>query len=247
MGVDVGRKCDTSEVTIVKVTPQPQGPALKSIVNFYSKDGSIMREQAIWLKQIFFRYHCRTMVIDGNGLGIGLTDELVLGQEDPETGEYLPPFGVEGGTYENAGQEYKKYKTEDTVKDAMYIIKANAPINTEAHSYLRTQISSGKIKFLIEERDARIKLMETKVGQNLTPEERNIRLMPYQLTDNLKAQMGNLIEENEGTNIILKRNNRGISKDRFSSLEYALYYIKQEEGRRRKRHTRNIADLMFMN
>ena len=129
----------------------------------------------------------------------------------------------------------------------MYIVKASAPINTEAHSYLRTQISSGKIKFLIEERDARIKLMETKVGQNLTPDERNIRLMPYQLTDNLKAQMGNLIEENEGTNIILKRNNRGISKDRFSSLEYALYYIKQEEGRKRKRHTRNIADLMFIN
>lgn len=68
MGVDVGRKCDTSEVTIVKVTPQPQGPSLKSVVNFYSKEGSIMREQAIWLKQIFFRYHCRTMVIDGNGL-----------------------------------------------------------------------------------------------------------------------------------------------------------------------------------
>lgn len=180
-------------------------------------------------------------------VGIGLTDELVLGQEDPETGEYLPPFGVEGGTYENAGLEYKKFKTEDMEKDAMFIVKASAPINTEAHSYLRTQISSGKIKFLIEERDARIKLMDTKVGQNLTPDERNIRLMPFQLTDNLKTQLGNLVEDNEGTNIILKKNNKSISKDRFSSLEYALYYIKLEEAKRKKRHTRNIADLMFMN
>ena len=68
MGVDVGRKCDTSEATIIKVTPQPQGAALKSVVNFYSKEGCIMREQAIWLKKLFFQYKCRTMVIDGNGL-----------------------------------------------------------------------------------------------------------------------------------------------------------------------------------
>lgn len=178
-------------------------------------------------------------------VGIGLTDELVLGQEDPETGDYLPPFGVEGGTYENAGQEYKKYRTEDMERDAMYIIKANAPINTEAHAYVKTQIGSGKVKFLIEERDARIKLMESKVGQNLTTEERIDRLAPFQFTDNLKVQMGNLIEDNEGTNIILKKNNKGISKDRFSSFEYAMYYIKQEEQRKKKRGTRSIANLMF--
>ena len=180
-------------------------------------------------------------------VGIGLTDELVLSQEDPETGDYLPPFGVEGGNYENAGQEYKKYRTEDTVRDAMYIIKANAPLNTEAHTYVKTQIGSGKVKFLIEERDARVKLMETKMGQNMTAEERNTKLMPFQLTDNLKSQMGNLVEDNDGVNVILKKNNRSISKDRFSSFEYAMYYIKLEEQRKKKRGTHSIAQLMFMN
>ena len=197
LGVDVGRKADTSEVSVIKVTPQPQGAAIKSIVCFYSKSDATMREQAIWLKKLFFRYKTRCMVVDGNGIGINLIDELVIGHEDPETGEYLPPLGIEGGTYENAGQEYKKFKTDDTIKDAVFIIKANAPINTEAHSYLKTQIDSRKIRFLIEERDARIKLMETKVGQNLTPDERNEKLMPFQLTDNLKTQLGNLIEDNE--------------------------------------------------
>ena len=245
LGVDVGRKADTSEVTVIRVTPQPQGSALKSVVCFYSKAKATMREQAIWLKKLFFKYKARCMAIDGNGLGIGLTDEMVLGQEDPETGEYLPPFGVAGGTYQNAGQEYKKYKTEDMVRDAMYIIKANAPINTEAYTYAKTQIDSRKVKFLIEERDARIKLNETRVGQNLTPDERNERLMPFQLTDNLKNQMMNLTESNEGVNIILEKNNKTISKDRFSSFIYALYYIKQEEERRNKRKTSNLSDLMF--
>lgn len=245
ISVDVGRKHDTSEATVIKVTPQPQGASLKSVVFFDSKENAIMREQAIWIKKLYFKYQARQVVIDGNGLGIGLTDEMVLGQEDPETGEYLPPFGVSGGTYENAGQEYKKYKTDDMEKDAMYIIKANAPINTEAYAYAKTQIGSRKVKFLIEERDARIRLMETKVGQNMSIDERNERLLPYQLTDNLKSQMQNMIEENEGVNIILKRDNKGISKDRFSSFVYGLYYIKQEEERGLKRKSKNINDFLF--
>ena len=247
MGVDVGRKSDTSEVTIIKVTPQPQGSALKSVVCFYSMAGATMKEQAIWLKKLFTKYKVRTMVVDGNGIGVSLVDELVLGHEDPETGDYYPPLGIEGGTYEGAGQEYKKYRTEETVKDAVYIIKANAPVNTEAYTYTRAQIGSNKVKFLIEERDARIKLMETKVGQNMTPEERNEKLMPFQLTDNLKVQMQNLVEDNEGVNVILKKNNSRIPKDRFSSFVYAMYYIKQEEERKKKRKGVGLGALQFFN
>jgi hypothetical protein len=46
----------------------------------------------------------------------------------------------------------------------LYIIKANAPINTEAHSIAQTQLNSGKVKFLIDERTAREKLLGTKIG-----------------------------------------------------------------------------------
>ena len=170
---------------------------------------------------------------------------MVKAQIDPETGDELPPFGVEGGTYEDAGQEYKKYRTDDMVRDAMFLIKANAPINTEAHAYVQTQMSSGKIKFLIDEQTAKVKLMATKVGQNMTPDERNDYLMPFQQTTILKNQMLNLVEDNDGVNVILKQNNRSIPKDKFSSFEYGMYYIKQEESRKRKRKSYTMADLMF--
>jgi len=58
------------------------------------------------------------------------------------------------------------------------------------------QLSSGRIKMLIDESQARVKLMSTKVGQNMSPEQRNTYLMPFVLTDALKAQMLNLVEEN---------------------------------------------------
>jgi hypothetical protein len=131
------------------------------------------------------------------------------------------------------------------VKDAMYLVKANAPINTEAHAYVQTQMSSGKIKFLIDEQTAKVKLMSTKMGQNMTPDERNDYLMPFQQTTILKDQMMNLIEDNEGVNVILKQNNRGIPKDKFSAFEYGMYYIKLEEDARKRRKKYRLADLMF--
>lgn len=245
ISVDVGRKGCNSEAVVLKVTPQPQGDAIKSLVCIYSLSAEHFEIQAVHIKKLFFKYKARAVVIDANGLGVGLVDFMVKSQIDPETNDELPPFGVGGGTYEEVLQDYKAFRTDDMIKDAMYLIKANAPINTEAHAYVQTQMSSGKIKFLIDEQTAKVKLMTTKMGQNMTPDERNDYLMPYQQTTILKDQMMNLIEDNEGVNVILKQNNRGIPKDKFSAFEYGMYYIKQEEDIRKRRKKINIADLMF--
>ena len=57
--------------------------------------------------------------------------------------------------------------------------------------------------------------------------------------------MLNLVEENEGVNILLKRVSKSVPKDRFSAFIYGLYYIKQEEDRKRRRKNRNISGLML--
>jgi hypothetical protein len=43
----------------------------------------------------------------------------------------LPPFGV----INDDDGEYKRFKTADTELNAMFLIKANAPINTEIYAY----------------------------------------------------------------------------------------------------------------
>ena len=241
LGIDVGRKGCTSEVCVFKVTPQAQGASLKTLVNLYTWDEEHFEAQAINIKKLFYKYKARQVVIDANGLGIGLVDFMVKDQIDPETGELLPNFGVSNDE-ENF---YKQFRTADTEIDAMYLIKANAPINTEAHSYVQTQLSSGKIKFLIDENQAKVKLMSTKMGQQMDNDKRADYLKPFTLTTILRAQMLNLVEENEGVNIILKQSSRSIKKDKFSAFEYGLYYIKQEEDKKKRRKKRNIADMMF--
>ena len=245
LGVDVGRYGCTTEVCVFKVTPQVQGASLKTLVNIYTYDAEDFEVQAINIKKLFYKYKCRVAAIDANGLGAGLIDFMTKAQVDPETGDELPPFGIEGGTSEDAVEPYKKIKGPGVEDNAIYLIKANAPINTEAHAYVQTQLASGKIKFLIDEGQAKVKLMSTKMGQQMDNDKRADYLKPFTLTTILREQMLNLVEENEGVNIILKQASKSIKKDKFSAFEYGLYYIKQDEDRKKKRKKRNIADMMF--
>ena len=243
LSVDVGRKGCDSVVCVFKVTPQSNGAAIKSLVNIYTFADEHFEDQAIRIKNLFYKYKARRVVIDANGLGIGLVDYMVKSQVDPDTGDFLPDFGV----YNDDEAYYKKYQTKDTEQEAMYLIKANAPINTEAHANAQTQLSSGKVKFLIDERIAKTKLLGTKLGQNMKPEDRANYLQPFTLTSILKEEMLNLREENEGVNIILKQANKKIRKDKFSAFEYGLYYIKQEEERKKKKKRFNAKEWKLIN
>ena len=243
LSADVGRKgCDTV-VCVFKCTPQPQGAAIKTLVNIFTFSDEHFEDQAIKLKKLFYKFNARRLVIDGNGLGIGLIDYMVKPQIDPDTGDTFPDFGI----YNDEEAYYKKYRTQNTEQDAIYIIKANAPINTEAHANARSQLSSGKVKMLLDERIAKTKLMGTKLGQNMKPEERAEYLKPFTLTSILKEEALNLREENEGVNIILKQANKGIKKDKFSAFEYGLYYIKQEEESKKKKKKFNAKEWQFYN
>lgn len=243
VSVDVGRRGCDSVATVIKVVPQAMGESYKSLVNIKTFSDEHFEDQAIKIKKLYYKYKARRVVIDGNGLGIGLIDYMIKQQIDSATGDIYPPFGV----YNDEEGYYKKYRTPNTEQEAMYIIKANAPLNTEAHSNVQAQLNSGKLKFLIEERIAKAKLLDTKIGQNMTPEQRNERLMPYKLTDILRDEMLNLREENEGINIILKQANKRVKKDKFSAFEYGLYYIKQEEAKKKKKKRFEAKDWVFMN
>ena len=242
IGVDVGRIGCTTQAMVWKVTPQPQGVAIKSLVNLYTYQAEHFEQQAINIKKLYYKFKARKVAIDTNGLGIGLLDFMVKAQQTQD-GEYLPPFGIDND------QEgvYKKYfkGINDLQKDAIFQIKANAPINTQAYSYAQTQMSSGKIKFLIDQGQAKAKMMETKTGQNMSIDQRNDYLRPFILTTILRQQMLNLVQDNQGVNIILKQDSRSIKKDKFSAFVYGLYFIKQEEQRMRSRKKRDISKFSF--
>ena len=232
LGIDVGRKGCTTEVCVCKVTPAPIGLPVKEIVNLYSFDEEHFGLQAIKIKRIFRDYKCRVAVVDGNGLGIGLVDFLVMDQFDPDTGEQLGNLGV---VNDDEGF-YRKFENENTTRHAMYIMKATNTINSELYAYTQNQLLSGKLQFLIDDNLAKSKLEGQAQIKSMTRARRNDYLQPYVMTSILREQMANLMEEHEGALIILKQASRTIKKDKFSALIYALYWPKHEEESHGKRH-----------
>lgn len=225
-GVDIGRVSDNSEVAVWKVVPQTGTTSTKYLVNLYTFENMHFEEQAIEIKLLYKKFKPSRIVLDANGLGIGLVDELIKSQVDVRTGQFLPPFGV----MNDEKAYYRQYRTADTIADVLYLIKANAVFNTEMYSNLQAQLTTGKLRFLVDERQARSKLeaSRSKKFKDMTEDEKIDWIVPFTLTSILKDQMMNLEQSTEGANIILKRTNGRIKKDKVSAMGYGLWYIKTE-------------------
>ncbi len=226
MSIDVGRFKDQSEVAIWKYIPQMGTTSTKHLVNIVSFAGMHFGEQAIEIKLLYNKYKPERVVIDGAGLGAGLIDELIKPQVDVRTNQYLNPWGVMN---DDKGY-YQQFKTADTISNLLYIIKANAPFNTEMYANLQTQLTTGKLRFLIDERQAKLKMdaSRAKKFKDMTDEDKAAWIIPFTQTSLLKDQMVNLEQKNDGINIILDRTNQNIKKDKVSAMGYGLWYIKVE-------------------
>lgn len=243
LGVDVGRTGCTTEIVVIKVTPAATGVPLKQVVNIYSLDEEDFITQAKKIKEIFKRFHCQAAVVDGNGLGAGLVDLLVVDYIDPDTDELWAGFGV----INDDDNRYKYAKTENTIYNALYIMKANQALNSDMYAYCEHQIRNNKMRFLIDENVAKNKLMSQAQGQKMSAVKRAEHLLPYTQTTILRDQMANLVNESDGANIILKPYSRKIKHDKVSALIYGLYYCKLEEEKLRKRKKRDLSKLILFN
>lgn len=226
MAIDVGRFSDQSEVAIWKYIPQAGTTSTKHLVYMTSFEQMHFAEQAIEIKLLYEKFKPDRVVIDGAGLGAGLIDELIKPQVDVRTNQYLRPWGV----MNDEKGYYRQFKTVDTIPDLLYIIKASAPFNTEMYANLQTQLTTGKLRFLIDERQAKMKMdaSRAKKFKDMTEDDKANWIVPFMQTSLLKDQMVNLEQKNEGVNIILDRSNKNIKKDKVSAMGYGLWYIKVE-------------------
>lgn len=226
MAIDVGRFSDQSEIAIWKYIPQTGTTSTKHLVNLVSLEQMHFSEQAIEIKLLYTKYKPERVVIDGAGVGAGLVDELIKPQIDVRTNQYLNPWGV----MNDEKGYYNQFKTADTIPNLLYIVKASANFNTEMYANLQTQLTTGKLRFLIDERQAKMKMdaSRAKKFKDLTEDEKANWIVPFTQTSLLKDQMVNLEEKHEGVNIILDKSNKNIKKDKVSAMGYGLWYIKVE-------------------
>ena len=238
ISVDVGRISDQTAVSVFRVNVV-KSKFYASLVNLIvlgrTPQTKPFTVQAVDLKKIIERYNPREVVIDTNGLGVGLADEMIKPQYD-EMGNYLSAYGFIND------DNYKAIQPKDAPK-ILYGIKANNQLNSKIHGNCYSRLTSGLVRFLIKEQEAKSALLSTKKGQKMTVEQRVIRLMPHEMTTKLFEEMANLRLKRTGASldIVLERINSRFPKDKYSSFSYGLWRIKElEEEYYKTSHRRRI-------
>ena len=235
LSVDVGRLNDQTVCCVFRVNVSSDGRYYATLVNLYvlgrTAETKPFRIQAMDVKKIIKKFNPREVVIDTNGLGLGMADEMISSQTD-EFGNYYPAYGFAND------EDYLKIQPKDAIR-ILYGIKANGPLNSKIHGNAYTRINSGLVRFLIKEQEAKNALLATKAGQKMTVMQRVQRLMPHEMTTKLFEEMANLRLKKTGASldIVLEQINPRYPKDKYSAFAYGLWRIKEieEEAQKRKR------------
>lgn len=237
ISVDVARygENDTS-VFVFKVRPRDNGWK-KDVVYTENLTKMNLLMQAARLKELNRIYRPKEIVIDGNGVGAGLIDAMVV-----------PSFGKKGESYEpiyvtNDPDNYPIPRGMDKLA-SIYNIKANAALNSEIYSNLYVQINSGNVGLLAAERIVKEKLLSTKKGQRMNYLAKEKFLLPYIMTSRLIDEMNNLKLKVGGAagTVAVEQISRRINKDRVSALSYGLYRIKYYEDKEVRKKRTGITD-----
>lgn len=218
LGVDVARSNSTNNnqcsIAVLRIKRNSAGKInaiqlvnminIPSVLNFKVQAQEVMRIRNL--------YNAKAVVVDGNGLGRGLIDNLVLEQVDPHTGESLGCWKVM-----NTEQDSELNDAEEI----LYDLKAQSN-NSEVIVNFIDMIESKKLQLLEKRIDANYDIEDEDYMRN--------EVLPFMQTDFLLEEIANLkLKTLPSGKFTVEQQTRRIDKDRYSALAYALWYIKEYE------------------
>ena len=207
-------KNDASSIMINSAIPTNNNNYTSNIVYLENHEGLNTDELALIIRRLFSWYKCTDLVIDTNGVGLGVFDALIQDMIDPETGELYQAISCC-----NDKTMAERCKVDNAPK-VIWSIKATATFNNEACILLRSGFQKGKINLLVSEFESEEILKEKFKGFNkMMPYEQMQYKMPFIQTTLLVYELISLEHEIKGTNIKITEKS-GMRKDRYSSLAY---------------------------
>lgn len=207
-------KNDASSVIINSAIPTNNDNYIANPVFLDVYEGLNTDELALIIRRLYKQFKCTDLVLDTNGIGLGVYDALIKDIFDKVTGEVYPALSCI-----NDKVMAERCKIDNAPK-VIWSIKATANFNNEACILLRSGFQQGKINLLVSEFEAE-NILEDKIPKykKLLPGEQIKYKMPYIQTTLLVYELINLQYEVKGTNIkIIEKS--GARKDRYSSLAY---------------------------
>ncbi|MFS0857347.1 hypothetical protein [Paenibacillus taichungensis] len=211
LSVDVARSLQNNNnetsVAPLKLIRNSNGKIIRiqlvNLINF--KNGLNFKEQGIQVKRIRKKYNASVVVVDGNGLGTGLIDELLREVIDPETGESLECW--------------------DTINDNREPEIGGSP--KYVYNFLgQTFNSNGIVTFMDMVDSKKLELLEKDTKNKLDDVDYAKKEYPFIQTDRLIEEVSNLkLKPAQNNKITVEQVVKKINKDRYSSLMMGLWYI----------------------
>jgi len=209
-----GKESDASCFSVLQLIPYGQNRYLRNVVYMTTTKGGHTFNQAIKARRLFYDLDCDYIVLDSQGVGIGVFDNLVQEQTDDERNIVYPAWSCI-----NDESMASRCKSPDAPK-VIYSIKASAQFNSDAAVSLRDSVRQGKLRLLMHENEAIENLGKIKKFGSLAIENQVLFQEPFYQTTALINEMVNLsFTVIEGR--IKIENNGGTLKDRFSAISYA--------------------------
>ena len=225
IGVDVARSENTnnnqSAIVVIKVIRNPVNKRVAElqVVNVLGVTNKMnFKNQACMIKKLKNQYHAKMVIVDGNGLGSGLVDQLLLDSYDEITGNYI-------GCFDTINTDNKPENP--NAEKCLFDMKAQG-YQTKVVSYFINAVDSGMLKMLIRKQE-----------QDFTDKEREFydrNVLPFVNTELLFMEIANLkLKVMAGNNLTVEKVVKKIDKDKFSALSYCIFYILEFTNQERVR------------
>lgn len=225
-----GSKNDATCFVVMQLIPTTNNQYIRNVVYVTTLNGGHTFDQALKARRLFDDFDCDYIIVDTNGVGIGVYDNLVIEQVDDDRNIVYPAW-----TCINDKGMAERCKEPDA-PEIIYSIKATAKFNSEAAVYLRDCIKRGKLRLLVNEVVANDILNKSKAYQNLLVEEQALFQEPFYQTTAMINEMINLdYTQTDGKIKVMEAS--GMRKDRYSAISYANHIANELE-----RDMRNIED-----
>lgn len=233
MGSTKKKKNDASAIYINSAIQSDNTTYHSNIIYGETFEGITTDDLGIIVMRYFYKYKCTDLVLDSNGIGLGVYDFICKDQYDSETGE----------TYKalcccNDEEMAIRCKVKDAQK-VVWSVKATSNFNNEICVLLRNGIQNGKIDFLISEQDCEDEIMKqytAKAYQKLSPSDQALIKMPYVQTTMAEYELIKL-DHYIKNGMIKVKERRGMRKDRYSSIAYNYWCACQLELKLKPKHT----------
>ena len=231
---------DASAIFINQMLPTKAGRYTSNIVYGEVAEGLHTDVQALVIRRLYDEFQCDYIVLDTNGVGLGVYDSLARDISDPDTGEVYPALSCC-----NDPTMAERCTTIGAEK-VIWSMKATPKVNSECAVLLREGFKSGKIRLLVTEYDADELLSSLEGYKKLSVRQKEELKLPYINTTLLINELVKL-EHDENNGNIRVYEKTGMRKDRYSSLSYNFYLATQLEAKlSRRREAGYIANDFFM-